>query len=61
MEKNWNEELEKCKDPVYFFENYWIVDGQKPSPQAVDNLREFLKEKPKGWSPQIRHTRRGDM
>lgn len=23
-------EQEKCKDPVYYYENYWLVDGKKP-------------------------------
>jgi len=26
------QEYEKCKDPVYFYENYFLVNGQKPEP-----------------------------
>jgi hypothetical protein len=26
------EEIEKCKDPVYFYENYMTVDGKPAAP-----------------------------
>lgn len=26
------EELERCKDPRYFYNNYWSVDGRAPKP-----------------------------
>ena len=26
------EEMEKCKDIVYFYENYLLVNGEKPTP-----------------------------
>lgn len=25
------EELERCKDPYYFYMNYYIIDGQRPT------------------------------
>jgi len=30
--KYWAEELEKCKDIVYFYNNYVLVNGERPSP-----------------------------
>ena len=45
MEKDWNEEIRKCKeDKVYYFENYWVIDGKKPTKEAVERLREHLKD-----------------
>jgi hypothetical protein len=37
--ENITEEIEKCKDPVYFYETYVTVNGRKPGP-----LTEYQKE-----------------
>lgn len=36
------DEMQKCKDPVYFYENYWLVDGKKPMP-LTDCQREIIR------------------
>ncbi len=58
-EKDFHEEIEKCKDPVYFYENYFTVNG-KPPPKLNDYqkgiMRELIKmRKEKGIA--IIHTR----
>lgn len=41
---DWEKELEKCKkDQVYFFENYFLINGQKPTKQQVENMDYYLK------------------
>ena len=35
-------EMEKCKDPVYMYNNYYIVDGVKPKPITRDNYVDML-------------------
>lgn len=44
-EKDFHEEIEKCKDPVYFYENYFLVDGKKPKP-----LTELQKDWIRKWA-----------
>lgn len=39
------DELEKCKDPVYFYENYFLVDGKKPTP-LTESQKELLRTAP---------------
>lgn len=29
-------EIDKCKDPLYFYKNYCLVDGKKPIIRDVD-------------------------
>lgn len=58
-EKDFHEEIEKCKGPVYFYENYFTVNG-KPPPKLNDYqkgiMRELIKmRKEKGIA--IIHTR----
>ena len=35
-------ELERCKDIVYVYENYYLVNGKKPIVRDID--RELVKE-----------------
>lgn len=37
-------EIECCKDPVYFYENYFLVNGQLPTA-----LSEYQKEQLRNW------------
>lgn len=39
----WVDEFEKCKDPVYFYENYLLVNGQKPFP-LTDRQKKAMRE-----------------
>lgn len=54
MDNKTRDEIEKCKDPVYFYENYFTVDGKPPAP--LDDyqkgiMRELIKiRKEKGIS-----------
>lgn len=41
-EKDFHEEIERCKDPVYFYENYWLVNGEKPRP-LTDCQKELMR------------------
>lgn len=37
-------EIEKCHfDEVYFFENYYLINGRKPTKYEVERFRMFLK------------------
>jgi len=60
IEANNNAEIEKCKDPVYFYENYFLVDGKKPAP-----LKKFEKEMMRkvndGYSIQLKRGRMNDQ
>ena len=50
-EKYWKEEIEKCKSPVYFFNNYCLVDGKKPEPitqEQYDKTIELIKNHYRG-------------
>jgi len=38
-------EIEKCKDPVYFYENYWTIYGKNPP--LTDQEKELLREQVK--------------
>lgn len=42
-EKDLQEEIEKCKDPVYFYENYFTVDG-KPPAKLNDYQKGIMRE-----------------
>ena len=42
-EKNFQEEIEKCKDPVYFYESYFTVNG-KPPPKLNDYQKGVMRE-----------------
>lgn len=42
-EKDFQEEIEKCKAPAYFYENYFTVDG-KPPPKLNDYQRGIMRE-----------------
>lgn len=42
-EINWNEEFEKCKDPVYFYENYLLIDGKKPN-RLSEADKEYMRK-----------------
>lgn len=58
------EELERCKDPRYFYNNYWSVDGRavKPLSEVEWKQREdYMNEqryllKPRYRMPEIRIT-----
>lgn len=33
-------ELERCKDPLYFYNNYWSVNGKAVKPMSVEEWKE---------------------
>jgi hypothetical protein len=37
------EEIEKCKDPAYFYETYVTVAGSKPAP-LTEHQKEIMRE-----------------
>lgn len=41
-EEERNAEIEKCKDPVYFYNNYFMVDGKKPNPMTREQWVDFV-------------------
>lgn len=47
---NLEEEMQKCKeDPVYFYENYFIINGEKP-PLLTEDKKRMLRAFVKGHS-----------
>ena len=40
--KFWEEEMERCKDPRYFYNNYWSVDGKQPNPLSEEQWNDYL-------------------
>lgn len=36
-------EFERCKDPVYIYNNYWLVNGKKPKPITKEEYDELIK------------------
>lgn len=41
--KKWlAEEYERCKDPRYFFNNYWLVDGKAPEPKSEEEWNSYM-------------------
>ena len=46
-DKYWEEEYKRCQeDPVYFYENYFLINGEKPV--VTDKDRYFLNKFCKG-------------
>lgn len=37
------QEYERCKDPRYFFNAYWLVDGKAPEPKSEEEWKEYEK------------------
>jgi len=55
---NQQEEMEKCMaDPVYFYENYFTINGKKPGPMAEESkraLRMYFKSRTSGCKITLR-------
>lgn len=32
-------EIERCKDPLYFYKNYMLINGKKPTPRDIEKKR----------------------
>lgn len=35
-------EMIRCKDPVYYFENHWRINGQKPTQGEIHKFRRYM-------------------
>lgn len=44
------DEMERCKDPRYFFNNYWTVNGKQPDPKSVEEWEEY-----EDWQNKLRY------
>jgi hypothetical protein len=43
---DWKEEYDRCKEqPMYFFENYVEINGERPSPEIIEKLRKYYETK----------------
>ena len=40
------EELERCKDPRYFYNNYWRIDGRPVEPVSEQEWNDTMKHYP---------------
>jgi hypothetical protein len=40
--KDIEKEIERCKNPVYFFKNYYRINGEVPTEEQVKELQDFI-------------------
>jgi hypothetical protein len=52
-----SEEYEHCKDPRYFFNAYWMVDGKHVNPKSEEEWDEMERQREE-WLPMVGFKRR---
>jgi len=50
-----SEEYERCKDPRYFFNAYWMVNGNPVNPKSEEEWYQYLQWQEEGRNGLFRH------